>query len=111
MELKRRLFNFPAPLSDCRVLSLCEIVPVPHAHEIFQSVETVSTLLYAQAATFLSSEASFVFLIGWLFQMKIEYSQTIRKRDVDCQAFSFLRPFPAASNIATTLLSFFLFLD
>ena len=24
LELKRRLFNFPAPLSDCQVFSLCE---------------------------------------------------------------------------------------
>ena len=87
-------------------------MPVPHAHEIFLSVETVSTqVLDAQATTFLSSEASFVFLIAWLFQMKIEYFQTIRKRDFDCRAFSVLRPFPAARHIATALLSFFLFLD
>ena len=43
--------------------------------------------------------------------MKIEHFQTITKRDFDCQAFSFLRPFPAARHIATALLSFFLFLD
>ena len=31
-ELKRRLCNFPAPLSDCRVFRLCEIMPaVSHA--------------------------------------------------------------------------------
>ena len=46
----------------------------------FLSVETASTLLYAQPQP-LICEAILVFLIAWLFYMKIEYFQTIRKRD------------------------------
>ena len=40
--------------SSSRVFGLCEIVPGSHAlltHEIFLSVETVSTLLYARGTT------------------------------------------------------------
>ena len=51
LKLKRRLFNFPAPLSDCRVFSLCEIVPVSHTLLLTKFIQTASTLLYAQETT------------------------------------------------------------
>ena len=58
--------------------------------------------------TFLNFEASFVFLIAWLFQMKIEYFQTLRKRDFDCWAFSFFETLPGCQQYSHSA-SFFLF--
>ena len=42
LELKQRLFNFPALLSDCRVFSPSEIVPVSHALLLTQFFSQVS---------------------------------------------------------------------
>ena len=61
LKLKRRLFLFPAPLSDCRVFSLCEIVPVSHTLLLTKFFETASTLLYAQETTIALLRSQFWF--------------------------------------------------
>ena len=79
-------------------------------HEIFLSVETASTLLYAQETTTAQLRSRSCFPADRL--VKIEYFQTIRKKDfaeilenfLPAGHLVFLRPFPAAGHIATAFL-------
>ena len=60
LELKRGNFNSPA----CLVFSLCEIMPTSHALQLKKQRGLYSVPKKPQL---LSCEASFVFLIAWLF--------------------------------------------
>ena len=113
LELKRRLFNFPAPLSECWVSSLCEVVPVSHTlysrnfSKCWNSVD--SALCPRNHNRSGARPVLFSLLLGYskwrlntIKRLEKGILQKLYWKFSDRRAFSFLRPFQAAGHITTT---------